>query len=384
LLLKITHFNYSSFTRNKNNMGACSSSESKAVRAERSPKQQQQQPQPQQQPTLDSDNNKATGETDHKVQSNNTLTRFDQAMRSQHRASSAIGFRNEVRVMLSHPDNSQCADCGAPIPLSVSPWASVSLGVFICMQCSGVHRSLGTHISQVRSVQLDDWSIDQVNSVGRQTNREANAAAEYHVPAEYVRPNEYSARELREKYIRAKYDKRLFHQENNTENAALAPVSDTATAESAAADGAAGAADGKGIGMIQFRGVLMITLIRGVDLPAKDITGTSDPYVLIQTDGKIQTARSKTVENTLNPVWNEMMSLSVVSLDKPLELVCWDADLVSWDDFMGQGRIDISHLADGETHEERIYLLNIDGEKDYSTTGYIDIDLQFTDLMAST
>lgn len=36
-------------------------------------------------------------------------------------------------------------------------WASLNLGVLMCIECSGIHRNLGSHISKVRSLGLDDW-----------------------------------------------------------------------------------------------------------------------------------------------------------------------------------------------------------------------------------
>ncbi|KAN0097567.1 ArfGap domain containing protein [Tylopilus felleus] len=55
-------------------------------------------------------------------------------------------------------DNNICADCSNPNP----QWASVSFAIFLCLQCAGVHRGFGVHISFVRSVSMDTWQTDQV------------------------------------------------------------------------------------------------------------------------------------------------------------------------------------------------------------------------------
>ncbi len=48
--------------------------------------------------------------------------------------------------------------------LCIGPrWVVLNVGCFICIRCSGIHRSLGTHVSRVRSIELDDWTDDQLN-----------------------------------------------------------------------------------------------------------------------------------------------------------------------------------------------------------------------------
>jgi hypothetical protein len=54
--------------------------------------------------------------------------------------------------------NNTCAECGARGPR----WTSTNLGIYICLGCSGMHRSLGTNYSKVKSISLDVWSKNQV------------------------------------------------------------------------------------------------------------------------------------------------------------------------------------------------------------------------------
>uniref|UniRef100_A0A3P8V900 Arf-GAP domain-containing protein n=1 Tax=Cynoglossus semilaevis TaxID=244447 RepID=A0A3P8V900_CYNSE len=54
--------------------------------------------------------------------------------------------------ILENPCNKVCGDCNAANP----EWASVNLLVVICQACAGHHRALGTNVSKVRSMKLDN------------------------------------------------------------------------------------------------------------------------------------------------------------------------------------------------------------------------------------
>lgn len=67
----------------------------------------------------------------------------------------AARFFDELRS--ADPGNRTCIDCGSNNPV----WASLSYGCYLCLECSGVHRSLGVHLSFVRSTNMDSWSAVQ-------------------------------------------------------------------------------------------------------------------------------------------------------------------------------------------------------------------------------
>ncbi|XP_059304516.1 probable ADP-ribosylation factor GTPase-activating protein AGD15 isoform X2 [Lycium barbarum] len=81
--------------------------------------------------------------------------------------------------LLKLPENRECADCRGRAPR----WASINLGIFICLQCSGIHRSLGVHISKVRSTTLDTWLPEQVSFMQCVGNEKSNNYWEAELPA---------------------------------------------------------------------------------------------------------------------------------------------------------------------------------------------------------
>ncbi|KAL0993086.1 hypothetical protein UPYG_G00103040 [Umbra pygmaea] len=103
------------------------------------------------------------------------------------------------------PDNNHCADCGAPDP----EWASCKLGVFVCLDCSGVHRNIHT-IARVKSIRLDNWDDKLVEFMSSNGNAKARAVYEKAVPAFYYRPLQKDCAVLKEQWIKAKYERREF------------------------------------------------------------------------------------------------------------------------------------------------------------------------------
>uniref|UniRef100_A0A7N8XCV2 Arf-GAP with GTPase, ANK repeat and PH domain-containing protein 1 n=1 Tax=Mastacembelus armatus TaxID=205130 RepID=A0A7N8XCV2_9TELE len=101
--------------------------------------------------------------------------------------------------------NGRCADCEAQNP----DWASLNLGALICIECSGIHRNLGTHLSRVRSLDLDEWPLELIKVMSSIGNELANSVWEANTQGR-LKPGPDASREERERWIRAKYEQRLF------------------------------------------------------------------------------------------------------------------------------------------------------------------------------
>ncbi|XP_022253857.1 arf-GAP with coiled-coil, ANK repeat and PH domain-containing protein 2-like isoform X2 [Limulus polyphemus] len=111
--------------------------------------------------------------------------------------------------ILSIPGNDLCCDCRSPDP----HWASINLGITLCIECSGIHRSLGVHMSKVRSITLDVWEPELLKVMGELGNTFVNSIYEAHVNENIaVRATPDCLRNVRETWIRAKYVKKAFVQ----------------------------------------------------------------------------------------------------------------------------------------------------------------------------
>ncbi|XP_015603346.1 centaurin-gamma-1A isoform X2 [Cephus cinctus] len=139
------------------------------------------------------------------------ITAIEQQILSSLQNSDGGDKKNETDAFKMHciknkiSGNDACVDCGTPNP----DWASLNIGVLMCIECSGIHRNLGSHISKVRSLDLDDWSAGQLSVMLALGNDIANSFWEYCLNGKQ-KPTSDSPREEKEQWIRWKYEEKVF------------------------------------------------------------------------------------------------------------------------------------------------------------------------------
>ncbi|EME39612.1 hypothetical protein DOTSEDRAFT_75306 [Dothistroma septosporum NZE10] len=114
------------------------------------------------------------------------------------------------RIRNADEGNKICADCGSENKVD---WCSINLGVLLCIECGGIHRSLGTHISKVRSLTLDTsaFTPDIIEVLLLIGNRVSNMIWEAKLDR-FLKPSPHSTREQRLHFITAKYSDRTYVQ----------------------------------------------------------------------------------------------------------------------------------------------------------------------------
>jgi stromal membrane-associated protein len=113
-----------------------------------------------------------------------------------------------LEACLAKPENRECFDCCALRPR----WASTNLGIFICMRCAGIHRSLGTHISKVKSINMDVWEEEMIRNCEVIGNGpEGHWRYEANMPSTYQKPKMNAENRDVEHYIRLKFESKAYY-----------------------------------------------------------------------------------------------------------------------------------------------------------------------------
>ncbi|XP_046981213.1 arfGAP with SH3 domain, ANK repeat and PH domain-containing protein isoform X7 [Schistocerca americana] len=110
-----------------------------------------------------------------------------------------------IRFVQRLPGNERCCDCSSQ---NDATWLSTNFGIIVCIECSGIHRDLGVHISRIQSLTLDNVGTSQLLLARNMTNNRFNEVMEARLRSSKLNPN--STMEERYDYIRAKYVEKKF------------------------------------------------------------------------------------------------------------------------------------------------------------------------------
>ncbi|XP_065217924.1 centaurin-gamma-1A isoform X1 [Planococcus citri] len=129
----------------------------------------------------------------------------NESNKGKSRLNSSLEAATILSIRTCVPGNSACVDCNAPNP----DWASLNIGVLMCIECSGIHRNLGSHISKVRSLDLDEWPPGHLSVMLSIGNSLANSVWEAGASSR-EKPSSKSKREQKEQWIKSKYETKEF------------------------------------------------------------------------------------------------------------------------------------------------------------------------------
>ncbi|KAM7390266.1 hypothetical protein PAMA_008439 [Pampus argenteus] len=106
-----------------------------------------------------------------------------------------------IEDVLRMPGNEVCCDCGAADP----KWLSTNLGILTCIECSGIHREMGVHISRIQSMELDKLGTSELLLAKNVGNSSFNEIMEGNLTSPSPKPTPSSDMTVRKEFINAKY-----------------------------------------------------------------------------------------------------------------------------------------------------------------------------------
>ncbi|KAI3369305.1 hypothetical protein L3Q82_007555 [Scortum barcoo] len=121
---------------------------------------------------------------------------------------------DDIRRM---PGNSTCCDCGAPDP----GWLSTNLGILTCIECSGIHREMGVHVSRIQSLSLDSLGTSDLLLARNVGNSGFNEILEANLLSPSLKPSQHSHMAERKDFILSKYQDIHFVRRSHNSAAAL-------------------------------------------------------------------------------------------------------------------------------------------------------------------
>uniref|UniRef100_A0A8C7ZKC9 Arf-GAP with coiled-coil, ANK repeat and PH domain-containing protein n=1 Tax=Oryzias sinensis TaxID=183150 RepID=A0A8C7ZKC9_9TELE len=132
-----------------------------------------------------------------------SISSIDSASEPRERSSRGENILQRIQCV---PGNEQCCDCGQADPR----WASINFGILLCIECSGIHRSLGVHCSKVRSLTLDSWEPELLKLMCELGNSVINHIYEGSCQEQGFKSAAHLSRQEKEAWIKAKYVERKF------------------------------------------------------------------------------------------------------------------------------------------------------------------------------